>query len=86
MQHGSENTSSFDLRVKNNAHFATIQAQIGHWRVHCVLNLISRSFQIKMVDIKIQTSNTSLFMFFKTTVISNKNITPLDTKMTYSYR
>ena len=63
MRHGSENTSSFDLKSQN-AHFATIQAQIGHWRVHCVLNLISRAFQIKMVDIKIQTSNTGLF--FKT--------------------
>ena len=28
MRHGSENTSFFDLRVKN-AHFATIQTQIG---------------------------------------------------------
>ena len=37
-----------------------------------------------MVDIKIQTSNTSLFL--KITLISNKNITPLDTKMAHSYR
>ena len=37
-----------------------------------------------MVDIKIQTSNTGLF--FKPTLISNKNITPLDTKMTHSYK
>ena len=37
-----------------------------------------------MVDFKIQTSNTSLF--FKIILISNKNITPLDTKMAYSYR
>ena len=37
-----------------------------------------------MVDFKIQTSNTSLF--FKTTLILNKNITPLDTKMAHSYR
>ena len=48
------------------------------------MNLISRLFQIKMVDFKIQTSNTSLF--FKTTLILNKNITPLDTKMAHSYR
>ena len=37
-----------------------------------------------MFDFKIQTSNTSLF--FKTILISNRNITPLDTKMAYSYR
>ena len=61
-----------------------MQAQIRHWRVYCVLNLISRLFQIKIVDFKIQTSNTSLF--FKTTLISNKSITPLDTKMAHSYR
>ena len=73
------------LRFKSqNAHFATIQAQFGQWRVNCVLNLISRLFQVKMVDFKIQTLNTSLF--FKTILISNKNITPLDTKMAYSYR
>ena len=58
MRHGGENTSSFDLRVKMiNAHFATIQAQIGQRRVNCVLNLISRLFQVKMVGFKIQTSN-----------------------------
>ena len=83
MRHGGENTSSSDLRSQN-AHFAIIQAQIGHWRVNCVLNLISRLFKIKMGDFKMQTSNTSLF--FKTILISNKNITPLDTKMAHSYR
>ena len=48
------------------------------------MNLISHLFQGKMVNFKIQTSNTSLF--FKTMLISNKNITHLDTKMAYSYR
>ena len=48
------------------------------------MNLISRLFQVKMVDFKIQTSNISLF--FKTILISNKNITPFDTKMAHSYR
>ena len=71
MRLGGENTSSFDLRVKMLILqlFATIQAQIGQWRVNGVLNLISRLFQIKMVDFKIQTSNTSLS--FKTILISN---------------
>ena len=73
------------LRIKSqNVHFATIQAQIGQRRVNCVLNLISRLFQVKMVDFKMQTSNISLF--FKTILISNKNITPFDTKMAHSYR
>ena len=71
-----------------NTHFAAryimIHAQIGHWRVSCVLNLISRLFQMKMVDFEIQTSNTSLF--FITILILNKNITRLDTKAAYSYR
>ena len=83
MQHSCENTNSFDLRVKN-AHFATIQAQIGRWRLSCVLNSISRLFQLKMVDFEIQTSNTSLF--FKTTLNLNKNITPFDTKIAHSYQ
>ena len=55
--------------------YRALQAQIGHWRVNSVVNLISRLFQVKMVDFKIQTSNTSLF--FKTILISNKKILSL---------
>ena len=53
MRHGGENDQF--LRYKSqNAHFATIQAQIGQWRVNAFLNLISCLFQVKMVDFKIQ--------------------------------
>ena len=76
MRHGGENTSSLGLRVKMLIlpQYRALQAQIGHWRVNSVLNLISRLFQVKMVDFKIQTSNTSLF--FKTILISNKKYYP----------